>query len=300
MDSILDYNNALNAYNSAPSAATYNNVLNLIPAQSSPQTTNSSSNNGGGSSGGSGGTSSNAPASSSDSMSQLQAIISGYQSAQNTYNSKAASYYQNNPFNYDQMLATATSDATSALSPYYTELLGNFMTGINSQSALSLTEQQNAVNQLMADQDVYTGQAKAQLQQAMLQAGQQYSDAGSYDSGVRQRTQGQQAVQTAYGLQGENLSTQYQENQQKLAGEQFRNVQVPLQISNENLELTNQKTQAINSLASQDYGNAVNLYNYNAQKAIGAPPGEDPTQFQNQLATQLPYVSSSVPSTQQG
>jgi broad specificity polyphosphatase/5'/3'-nucleotidase SurE len=156
-----------------------------------------------------------------------------------------------------------------------------------------------ALNQLQADKDTYTGQAAASLQGALLQAGQQYSDAGSYDSGVRMRAQGQQSVQNAYNLQGQNISNAYQVSQQNLQGNYFRNIEIPLQESNENIELTNQYQNSLQQQAAQDYANNVANYNYTAQSNIGAPPGEDQTAFNNQISSLLPYVNSNIPSTSQ-
>ena len=237
-------------------------------------------------------------ATNSDPMSAVSDMMSQYNSALASYNSKASDYYKNNPFNYDDMLKAANTEATNALSPYYTQLLNNFMAGVNFTRQTSLQDENRAVTQLQADSDAYTGQAKANLQNTLLNAGQQYSDAGSYDSGVRSRTQGINSVNTAYDLANNQRTAAYNIGTQQLQGERLRNVTLPLQTANENLQLTNEKTQAINQQASTDYANNVANYEYNAQKAIGAPPGEDTVAFQNQISGMLPYVNQNIPSTQ--
>ncbi|MGH2612139.1 MAG: hypothetical protein ACRDFB_03710 [Rhabdochlamydiaceae bacterium] len=233
----------------------------------------------------------------SDPVSAVQDMISKYQAAQDAYNAKASDYYKNNPFNYDDMLANAQKQATTTLSPYYNELMDNFKAGINETRTQSLATQNAALKYLQADQDIYTGQQKAQLNEALLSAGQQYSDSGGYDSGSRNRAQGYARVNENYNLQNKNLSTAYQTQQQNLAGNYLRNYQLPLQQTGENLQLGNEESTAINNLTSQNYQNAVSNYNYNAQKTIGAPPGVASTQFMNQTATLLPYVNSNIPGT---
>lgn len=296
MDSILNYNDALNAYDSAPSATTYNNVLNDIPSNlNSNQTT---SNGGGQTSGASGNNPVSSASNSDDPMSEVEQQISAYNSALATYNSKASSYYSANPFNFDDFLNQATSEAEASVDPYYQQLLSQFTTGINQQRSLSLDQENQALNNIQADVNVFQGQSKAALQQALTQAGTQYSDMGSYDSGAAQRALGNQSVQNAYNLQNENINANYQTQQQTLQGNYFRNQYLPLQTQNENIELGNQQQNAVNQQAALDYQANVANYNYNAQSAIGAPPGENATQFSNQIATLLPYVNQQIPSSQ--
>ncbi len=292
MASILDYNKMLSS-----NTASKTNVQKAFPGatySSTPQRTSGGSSGGSSNSGSSSGGSGD-----SNPMSSVSDMISKYQAAQDAYNSKASDYYKNNPFNYDDMLKTATTEATAAVSPYYTTLLNNFMAGVNHTRQTSLEDENRAVTQLQADSDAYTGQAKANLQSALLGAGQQYSDAGSYDSGARARTQGVQSVNSAYDIGNEQRQTGYNIGTQNLAGERLRNFTLPLQTSQENLELSKEKTADINQTAAQDYQNNVANYEYNAQKQIGAPPGQDTIAFQNNISTLLPYVNQAIPSTQQ-
>jgi hypothetical protein len=234
---------------------------------------------------------------SSDPMSAVSDMISKYQAAQDAYNAKESDYYKNNPFNRDDQLAAATNEATSALNPYYTELLGNFMAGINYTRQNSLEDENRAVTNLQADVDAYTGQAKSQLQQTLLQAGQQFSDSGSYDSGARARTQGYDSAQSAYDIANQQRAAAYNIQTQKLQSSRLINQNIPLNISNENLQQGQNYSNDLKNLASQDYQNAVSAYTYKAGNTIGAPPGMDATAYQNQIASQMPYINQNIPSS---
>lgn len=306
MASILDYNNALNAYNKTPSATTYNNVLNVTNTLRSGNSASSFNNSQGNTSGGgnNNGSSSSNSGASDDPLTSLADQISTYQSQLAAYNASATAYQQQNPFNFDDILAKAQSDATTALNPYYTEVLGNFMQGVNYMRQNSLQDENRAVTQLQADSDAFTGQTKANLDQALLQAGQAASDAGSYDSGARQRAQGYQNVNANYALQQNARTTAYKIGTQQIASNRLINQTIPLNISNENLQVGQQYGTELAGLTSQNAQNAVNAYYYNEGQKLGPSPNESTLAYQNQqgqLATGglMPATSYTLPTSMQ-
>jgi hypothetical protein len=288
MANILDYNKMLSKGTATPA-----NVQKVFPGATYTTSAPKSSNNSGGGGNAGGGNSGGGD----NGGISLPSIVNDFQAQLDAYNSKVSDYQKQNPFNFDDMQAKGLSQATAALNPYYSELLDNYMQGINYTRQRSLEDENRAVTNLQADIDAYTGQAKANLQNTLLQAGQQYSDSGSYDSGARARTQGIDSVNSAYDIGNQQRQAAYNIQTQHLAGQRLRNQDIPLQISNENLQVGQQYSTDLKNLASQDTQNLVNAYKYTEGTKLGAPPGSNSLDYSNNLSTLLPYVNQNIPTT---
>lgn len=219
----------------------------------------------------------------------IQKTIDSYNQQVNQYNANVKAYDTANPFSFDDMLAKEAANVTPSISAYYNQQLTNYLKGIDIQRRQSLDDENRIVTQLLADRDAYTGQSKAELSTALTQTGQQYSDAGSYDSGARARAQGVQAANTAYNIAQNERTANYNVASQKYEGNLLRNVTLPYQTGVTEQNTARQQAYDIQNQASQNLTNDIGIYKYNEQQAAGSIPGQagvSPTLS----ATLLPYV----------
>lgn len=238
--------------------------------------------------------------------SYLQPYIDAFNTANTQYQQGVSAYDKSNPFSFDDMLAKETANVTPAISAYYNQQLGNYMKGINIQRQQSLDDENRTVTQLLADRDAYTGQAKAELNTALTQAGQQYSDAGSYDSGARARAQGVQEANTAYNIAQNERQANYNVATQRYEGNLLRNVQLPYQTGVTEQNTARQQAADIAQEANINATYAQDLQKYNEAnagianvqggqyQAQGAFPGQSYATTQNTLFSMLPNVPSGL------
>lgn len=267
---------------------------------------------GGNGSGGSpsGSSSSNGGAGTTDWQTQVQNYISpvekAFTDANNEYQSGLSAYDKAHPFNFDDMLAKEVTNVTPYVSKYYTQQLGNFMQGVEMTRAHSIQDTQRQVGLLQADMDAYTGQAQAQLKTALIQAGQQYSDAGSYDSGVRMRNQGIQEANTQYDIAQNQRTANYNIQSAQIANQRLIGQTIPYETNVENQQINRNQTSDIQNLANQNYNYDYALNQYNRQnagianigangnyQAAGALPGQSSAQTHQFLSGLLPNVTAS-------
>ena len=226
--------------------------------------------------------------------------------AEKQYEAGVSAYDAANPFNFDDMLAKETANASPYVSAYYNQQLNDFMNGVNMTRQHSIEDTQRQVNLLQADQDAYTGQAKQQLNTALLQAGQQYSDAGSYDSGARARAQGVQEANTAYDVAQNARQSNYDIGTANIANQRLLGQTIPYETSIENQQIARGQSADTQNLATQNYNYDYAQNQYNRQhagvaniqangnnQAAGALPGDSSAQTSQFLSGLLPNVSSS-------
>lgn len=200
------------------------------------------------------------------------------------YQSKMTAYEKANPFSLDDALAKETAASKQIIDPYYNQKLSDYMHGVQIATSRSLEDQNRMITETLADKDAYNGQAKATLDTALLNAGQQYSDAGSYDSGARARSQGVQEANTQYQTDAYNRQSNYNIATQQIAGNRLRNVDLPYQTAIEQRDLNKQENQDVNTMANSEAGVDKNAYYYNMYQNLGASPGQNVTDYQNELA----------------
>jgi hypothetical protein len=245
----------------------------------------------------------NGGGSSSDPAQALQdEITKEYKAQQDQYTKGLSDYNAKNPFNFDDMLTKATATAKGNISPYYDQLLGNYLQGVSIQKGDNLASEQKFLTKSQADLDAFTGNARAMLDNTLTSVGQEYGNAGSYDSGARARAQGQQTAQEQYNEQQQQRNTGYAQQQ---AVQQYG-----AQTANINLASTAQQQQYKNTEAGDVYNQAQQLatqaqqaHNYLAQQyavgkvtsqgpqsSAGVVPGMSSPQTQQFIQSMLPSV----------
>lgn len=235
-----------------------------------------------------------------------QEIENDYKTQNDAYTKALSDYEKANPFSFDDMLAKETKNAKGNISPYYDQILSNYMKGVQYLKGNTIDDEQRALTKLQADYDAYTGQNKALLDTTMTQVGQDYGNAGSYDSGARARAQGIQEENSQYNQEQAERQYQYDTQTQKIQADRVINQQIPLQTTQEQEQIANQEAGDINTQAQQLAEYDQQKYNYLKQEAAvaGVPavgkygtantiPGLSSAQTQQTLQGLLPNVQVS-------
>lgn len=222
----------------------------------------------------------------------IQQTIDSYTKQMNDYNSKLSAYDKANPFNFDDMLAKEEQNVSNRISPYYDQVMGDFLHGVNITKQRSLEDANNLATELQADSDAYVGQAKQTLGTTLQQTGEQFADAGSYDSGARGRAQGIAKANTAYDIGQNQRQTAYNIlTQATLPTQRLINVDIPYETAIEQRDINQQKAYNIQAQAYPQVTNDYSQWQYNRQQAAGNPPGVNPVTWQSAVSGLLPGVS---------
>lgn len=186
-------------------------------------------------------------------------IVKEFNAQNASYLKGLSDYEKASPFAFDEMLKKETQQAKTNIGPYYKQQLDNYMTGVNFLKGNTIQDEQRALTKLQGDHDAYQGNARALLDTTMRQVGQNYGNAGSYDAGARARAQGEQAANTAYETGQEQRGYEFQKTGTEIGANRILNQQIPLGVT--------QTTQSLNNQQAGDiYNQAQQLANYDQQK----------------------------------
>lgn len=204
-----------------------------------------------------------------------QTLGQAYESVYDTFFSGVPS---NDPFAFDEALAT--NKILGALAPYYAQTLQQFLRGVRLRGARSEEDSKKLLEELQSGTDLFTGRSKRLLDVAQQNAGEGYAQSGLYESGQRRRSQGLLAVE-----KGQEVNNFLQGQERKKL-----NTQESLRRTLEDLVL--ERAQKERELASSQQAD-VNVSLENArrtgsvEKALslieqtGPAPGESYTDFLN-------------------
>lgn len=115
-------------------------------------------------------------------------------------------YTKTNPFVFDEALAKKS--ATAEYQPYYSELLDDYVKGVDLQRETTRGE----ANLLTTMQKLDTGARTRAYDQAVAKAEEGFAGQGLFFSGIKQRAIGEQTVESQAGQEG---STARYNNQQE-------------------------------------------------------------------------------------
>ncbi len=236
-----------------------------------------------------------------------QDIINAFKTANDQYTSGVSAYDKAHPFVMSDVLAKEATNAAGKVSPYYDQLLNNYLTSVNYAKGNTIQDEQRLLTKLQADHDAYTGQTKADLETALTSAGQEYGNAGSYDSGARNRAQGIQEANTGYNLSAEQRNYEYNANTAQIQANRTLNQTIPLQLTQYQQE--QQRNEATDIAATQaqnvNYDTAMNNYNRanagianiaanGSYQSAGAFPGKTSAETSSALQSMLPGVTANT------
>lgn len=236
--------------------------------------------------------------------------ITAANQANSQYQAGVSAYDKANPFSQSDIMAKEAKNAASLVNPYYDQLLTNYIQGVNYQRGNTLQDEMRTISKLQADSDAYTGQAKKLLDTTLTQVGQQYSDAGSYDSGARSRAQGIQEANTGYDIAQNQRQTAYDIGSTQIQANRELNQTLPLQELETEQEAARNRATDIASTQNMFYNYDVKQNDYNRAKAGvaavqpytadgqtlqvgGALPGMTSYDTSQQLQNMLPGIQTS-------
>lgn len=235
-----------------------------------------------------------------------QEILDSFKKQNDAYTKGLSDYDKSNPFSFDDMLKKEAENAKGTISPYYDRLLSNYMTGISYLKGNTIQDEQRALTKLQGDYDSYTGQAKNLLTTTMRQVGQNYAGAGSYDSGARQRTQGEAAADTAYNLGNTERQYNFDTGAAQIQAHRVLDQQIPLAVTEQTQAFDTAKADDINAEKYQLANYDQAQHNYLRQQAgiaavpavgkygtANTIPGLSSAETQQQLQSMLPGVQIS-------
>lgn len=232
--------------------------------------------------------------------------IAASKAASDQYQGGISAYDKANPFSQSDILAKEATNAAKSVNPYYDQLLTNYITGVTNLRGNTLQDEMRAVSKLQADSDAFTGQAKKLLDTTLTTVGQNFSDAGSYDSGARARTQGIAEADTGYDISQNQRQAAYDIGSTQIQANRVINQQIPLQTQEENQQIARNRAADIATTQNQLYNYDVAQNNYERAQAgiaavkgngnfqaAGAFPGLSSYDTSQQLKTLLPNVQAS-------
>lgn len=152
-----------------------------------------------------------------------QAIQTSFQKLQDQATKAFKDYTGSNPFSYDKVLAEKTKSASEQIDPYYNQLLGDYLDGVQRKLDRGFNDTQDLLSELSASKASYMTSSINNTANATEQAQQQFADAGLTGSGAALRAEGQikqnsNADLTDYlrksALSGQQAQTNLQRNVQ--------------------------------------------------------------------------------------
>lgn len=138
---------------------------------------------------------------SSNPLQQINDVIqNSFQKLQNEVTKKFGEYKSGKPFRVDEVLAEKTKAAAEQIDPYYNQILGDYLLGVQRKIDRGINDTRDLLGELSASTQSYTGNAQMQLDQAVEQAGQGFADTGLFGSGAQMRAEGQLKQATGANL----------------------------------------------------------------------------------------------------
>jgi hypothetical protein len=132
------------------------------------------------------------PAASNSPLQQINDAIQGsFQKLQNEVIQRFGEYQSGQPFKVDQVLADKTKNAAEQIDPYYNQILGDYLTGVQRKIDRGVNDTKDLLGELTANADSYTDKSQVTIANAIEQAQKGFADSGLFGSGDQLRAEGQ-------------------------------------------------------------------------------------------------------------
>lgn len=138
------------------------------------------------------------PAGTDPNVAMQQALEASMARATKEFFGRATEYDANNPFAFDEALAT--NAANTKFGAYYDQKLGDFLQGITTTRTRSNEDENLLLTQIQQDSNAYTDKNKMLIDRATRQAQEGAADAGLFDSGIAKGSIGEQVVDSKTSL----------------------------------------------------------------------------------------------------
>jgi hypothetical protein len=117
-------------------------------------------------------------------------IEDSFQKLQNEVVAKYGDYKAGHPFKLDELLAAKNVEAKEQIDPYYNELLGDYLTGVQRKIDRGTNDTKDLLTELTANKDTYTKQSQQVLDESVNKAEEGFADSGMFGSGQALRQEG--------------------------------------------------------------------------------------------------------------
>lgn len=132
----------------------------------------------------------------SNPLQQVNSMIQdSFQKLQDEVVKKFGEYRSGKPFNVDEVLAEKTKAAAEQIDPYYNQILGDYLTGVQRKIDRGVNDTKDLLSELSSSVSSYTEKAANVLSNAIEQADKGYADSGLFGSGDQMRAEGQSTQQ---------------------------------------------------------------------------------------------------------
>jgi len=212
----------------------------------------------------------------------IQQSIAAYTKQLDEYNKKYNQYTSNNPFVFDEVLKEESAKVKERLDPYYTQTLGDYLQGVETQRRRSLQDERTLLSELQRNTDTYTGNERQQLEDAIDKSQQGFADAGVYDSGARLREEGRIKADSNERTDEFNYNQEQRANAYKLSTERGLE-DSRFQEGLKRRDLATDQAYQVQAQAIPEAQSRQKLYEFQRQQFAGTPPGVNPINYQNSL-----------------
>lgn len=204
-----------------------------------------------------------------------QSIQDSFQKLQNEVVAKFGQYQAGKPFRVDEVLAEKTKNAKEQIDPYYNQILGDYLTGVERKIQRGRDDTKEILGELNASTASYSKQSEDTLVSALDQANQGFADSGLFGSGAQLSAEGKLKEAT-----GSNLA-----DYMRVASGKQRQAQTNLTRSLEDINLG--RTQDVSNIERNRYTDVANRAGQLTKEA-----GQQYIQgFQQTLPTELQSAS---------
>lgn len=193
-------------------------------------------------------------------------------------------YEQVNPFSFDEALARES--ATQEYSPYYNQLLSDYMGNVNTQRSRGQADETRLLDELTKNKDIFLSDAERSTAINKETTANQYDQSGLYDSGQQLRATGLVDVNneanknkylTGYGYQTGDVQTKTKNLLEDLTSQANifqRNNQQDLKTGIEGgvLQRQNEAQQQYEAQRKRYEDQVLNPYNTQKQDLMSAIP----------------------------
>jgi hypothetical protein len=122
--------------------------------------------------------------------SMLSTAADSFRKMISEYEAKGKEFDSKNPFVFSDVLNEKRKEVGARLDPYYTQLLDDFVKGINVKRSRSVEDEKSILNEITADTDTFTGRQKRLTDEALGSAAEGFADSGMFFSGKRLKKEG--------------------------------------------------------------------------------------------------------------
>lgn len=204
----------------------------------------------------------------------LRETLEKYTKDLEAYNSRFNEFTTKNPFVFDEVLKEEVGKVKQRLDPYYNQIIGDYMQGVELKKSRSLEDERKLLGYLTQQTDKYNQEQKEILREGFDQISGEFSQQGLEESGAQKRAEGRLAAQSQSQNEDYNTTQEYKQDQTVTAGQRLRDVDLPLASRIFKRDTGEEQQYQTQSQAYDQTTGRQTQWQYKRAEAAGAPPGK--------------------------